>query len=170
MVDFESDIKHLVSYYEHLVSSQEKAFKEMEEITKDILRKKEEVGTTDLEDFIFLEEQSFIVNFYQQEIVKAATSIKTVYRLAVNDGKTPEVPKEILDKVINNGEYDLQMYVDTIDGDLKFKDTYVGDGIKYMCRSRVDPATLEERFNMLKEQYDEFLKMREQNERKKADS
>lgn len=54
-IDFDSDIKHLISYYNHLLSAQDKAGEEMEEITKDIIRKKDEENDIELEDFIDLE-------------------------------------------------------------------------------------------------------------------
>ena len=58
-IDFDSDIKHLISYYNHLLSAQDEVGEEMEEITKDIIRKKEEENDIELEDFIDLEEKSF---------------------------------------------------------------------------------------------------------------
>ena len=82
-IDFDSDIKHLISYYNHILSEQDKVGEEMEDITKDILRKKEEEDKIELDDFIDLEEKSFMTNLCQQEMVKVASSIGTVYRLSI---------------------------------------------------------------------------------------
>ena len=157
-IDFDSDIKHLISYYNHLLSAQDKVGEEMEEITKDIIRKKDEENNIELEDFIDLEEKSFMTNLYQQEMLKVSSSIKAVYRLSINAG----------DRIVNDGESDFIMYVDNNTGSVVFKDESVEEGIKNMCKYRVDPSSLEDRFNMLKSQYEDFLKIIN-NEGKKAD-
>lgn len=170
-IDFDSDIKHLISYYNHLLSAQDKAGEEMEEITKDIIRKKDEENDIELEDFIDLEEKSFMTNLYQQEMLKVSSSIKAVYRLSINAGHDLNVDddsKKVLDRIVNDGESDFIMYVDNNTGSVAFKDEFVEEGIKNMCKYRVDPSSLEDRFNMLKSQYEDFLKMMN-NEGKKAD-
>ena len=60
------------------------------------------------------------------------------------------------------------MYVDNNTGSVVFKDESVEEGIKNMCKYRVGPSSLEDRFNMLKSQYEDFLKI-VNNEGKKAD-
>lgn len=170
-IDFDSDIKHLISYYNHLLSAQDKAGEEMEEITKDIIRKKDEENDIELEDFIDLEEKSFMTNLYQQEMLKVSSSIKAVYRLSINAGHDLNVDddsKKVLDRIVNDGESDFIMYVDNNTGSVVFKDESVEEGIKNMCNYRVDPSSLEDRFNMLKSQYEDFLKIIN-NESKKAD-
>lgn len=170
-IDFDSDIKHLISYYNHLLSEQDKAGEEMEEITKDIIRKKDEENDIELEDFIDLEEKSFMTNLYQQEMLKVSSSIKAVYRLSINAGYDLNVDddsKKVLDRIVNDGESDFIMYVDNNTGSVAFKDEFVEEGIKNMCKYRVDPSSLEDRFNMLKSQYEDFLKI-VNNEGKKAD-
>lgn len=170
-IDFDSDIKHLISYYNHLLSAQDKAGEEMEEITKDIIRKKDEENDIELEDFIDLEEKSFMTNLYQQEMLKVSSSIKAVYRLSINAGHDLNVDddsKKVLDRIVNDGESDFIMYVDNNTGSVVFKDESVEGGIKNMCKYRVDPSSLEDRFNMLKSQYEDFLKIIN-NESKKAD-
>lgn len=170
-IDFDSDIKHLISYYNHLLSAQDKAGEEMEEITKDIIRKKDEENDIELEDFIDLEEKSFMTNLYQQEMLKVSSSIKAVYRLSINAGHDLNVDddsKKVLDRIVNDGESDFIMYVDNNTGSVAFKDEFVEEGIKNMCKYRVDPSSLEDRFNMLKSQYEDFLKIIN-NESKKAD-
>lgn len=170
-IDFDSDIKHLISYYNHLLSAQDKAGEEMEEITKDIIRKKDEENDIELEDFIDLEEKSFMTNLYQQEMLKVSSSIKAVYRLSINAGHDLNVDddsKKVLDRIVNDGESDFIMYVDNNTGSVVFKDESVEEGIKNMFKYRVDPSSLEDRFNMLKSQYEDFLKIIN-NESKKAD-
>lgn len=170
-IDFDSDIKHLISYYNHLLSAQDKAGEEMEEITKDIIRKKDEENDIELEDFIDLEEKSFMTNLYQQEMLKVSSSIKAVYRLSINAGHDLNVDddsKKVLDRIVNDGESDFIMYVDNNTGSVVFKDESVEEGIKNMCKYRVDSSSLEDRFNMLKSQYEDFLKIIN-NESKKAD-
>lgn len=170
-IDFDSDIKHLISYYNHLLSAQDKAGEEMEEITKDIIRKKDEENDIELEDFIDLEEKSFMTNLYQQEMLKVSSSIKAVYRLSINAGHDLNVDddsKKVLDRIVNDGESDFIMYVDNNTGSVVFKDESVEEGIKNMCKYHVDPSSLEDRFNMLKSQYEDFLKIIN-NESKKAD-
>lgn len=170
-IDFDSDIKHLISYYNHLLSAQDKAGEEMEEITKDIIRKKDEENDIELEDFIDLEEKSFMTNLYQQEMLKVSSSIKAVYRLSINAGHDLNVDddsKKVLDRIVNDGESDFIMYVDNNTGSVAFKDEFVEEGIKNMCKYRVDPSSLEDRFNMLKSQYEDFLKI-VNNEGKNAD-
>lgn len=170
-IDFDSDIKHLISYYNHLLSAQDKAGEEMEEITKDIIRKKDEENDIELEDFIDLEEKSFMTNLYQQEMLKVSSSIKAVYRLSINAGHDLNVDddsKKVLDRIVNDGESDFIMYVDNNTGSVVFKDESVEEGIKNMCKYRVGPSSLEDRFNMLKSQYEDFLKI-VNNEGKKAD-
>lgn len=170
-IDFDSDIKHLISYYNHLLSEQDKVGEEMEELTKDIIRKKDEENDIELEDFIDLEEKSFMTNLYQQEIMKVSSSVKTVYRLSINAGHDLNIDddsKKILDRIVNDGESDFIMYVDNNTDSVMFKDEYVEEGIKNMCKYRVDPSSLEDRFNMLKSQYEAFLKI-VNNESKKAD-
>lgn len=170
-IDFDSDIKHLISYYNHLLSAQDKAGEEIEEITKDIIRKKDEENDIELEDFIDLEEKSFMTNLYQQEMLKVSSSIKAVYRLSINAGHDLNVDddsKKVLDRIVNDGESDFIMYVDNNTGSVAFKDEFVEEGIKNMCKYRVDPSSLEDRFNMLKSQYEDFLKI-VNNEGKKAD-
>lgn len=170
-IDFDSDIKHLISYYNHLLSAQDKAGEEMEEITKDIIRKKDEENDIELEDFIDLEEKSFMTNLYQQEMLKVSSSIKAVYRLSINAGYDLNVDddsKKVLDRIVNDGESDFIMYVDNNTGSVVFKDESVEEGIKNMCKYRVDPSSLEDRFNMLKSQYEDFLKIIN-NESKKSD-
>lgn len=170
-IDFDSDIKHLISYYNHLLSEQDKVGEDMEELTKDIIRKKEEENNIELEDFIDLEEKSFMTNLYQQEIMKVSSSVKTVYRLSINAGHDLNIDddsKKVLDRIVNDGESDFIMYVDNNTGSVAFKDEFVEEGIKNMCKYRVDPSSLEDRFNMLKSQYEDFLKI-VNNEGKKAD-
>lgn len=170
-IDFDSDIKHLISYYNHLLSEQDKVGEDMEELTKDIIRKKEEENNIELEDFIDLEEKSFMTNLYQQEIMKVSSSVKTVYRLSINAGHDLNIDddsKKVLDMIVNDGESDFIMYVDNNTGSVAFKDEFVEEGIKNMCKYRVDPSSLEDRFNMLKSQYEAFLKI-VNNESKKAD-
>lgn len=170
-IDFDSDIKHLISYYNHLLSAQDKAGEEMEELTKDIIRKKDEENDIELEDFIDLEEKSFMTNLYQQEMLKVSSSIKAVYRLSINAGHDLNVDddsKKVLDRIVNDGESDFIMYVDNNTGSVVFKNESVEKGIKNMCKYRVDPSSLEDRFNMLKSQYEDFLKIIN-NESKKAD-
>ena len=170
-IDFDSDIKHLISYYNHLLSAQDKAGEEMEEITKDIIRKKDEENDIELEDFIDLEEKSFMTKLYQQEMLKVSSSIKAVYRLSINAGHDLNVDddsKKVLDRIVNDGESDFIMYVDNNTGSVVFKDESVEEGIKNMCKYRVYPSSLEDRFNMLKSQYEAFLKIIN-NESKKAD-
>ena len=114
-IDFDSDIKHLISYYNHILSEQDKVGEEMEDITKDILRKKEEEDKIELDDFIDLEEKSFMTNLCQQEMVKVASSIGTVYRLSINAGHNLNIEddsRKVLDRIVNNGESDFVMYVD----------------------------------------------------------
>ena len=170
-IDFDSDIKHLISYYNHLLSAQDKVEEDMEELTKDIIRKKDEEDNIELEDFIDLEEKSFMTNLYQQEMLKVSSSIKAVYRLSINAGHDLNVDddsKKVLDRIVNDGESDFIMYVDNNTGSVAFKDEFVEEGIKNMCKYRVDPSSLEDRFNMLKSQYEDFLKI-VNNEGKKAD-
>lgn len=170
-IDFDSDIKHLISYYNHLLSAQDKVGEEMEEITKDIIRKKDEENNIELEDFIDLEEKSFMTNLYQQEMLKVSSSIKAVYRLSINAGHDLNIDddsKKVLDRIVNDGESDFIMYVDNNTDSVAFKDEFVEEGIKNMCKYRVDPSSLEDRFNMLKSQYEAFLKIIN-NESKKAD-
>lgn len=170
-IDFDSDIKHLISYYNHLLSAQDKAGEEMEEITKDIIRKKDEENDIELEDFIDLEEKSFMTNLYQQEMLKVSSSIKAVYRLSINAGHDLNVDddsKKVLDRIVNDGESDFIMYVDNNTDSVMLKEEFVEEGIKNMCKYRVDPSSLEDRFNMLKSQYEAFLKI-VNNEGKKAD-
>lgn len=170
-IDFDSDIKHLISYYNHILSEQDKVGEEMEDITKDILRKKEEEDKIELDDFIDLEEKSFMTNLCQQEMVKVASSIGTVYRLSINAGHNLNIDddsRKVLDRIVNNGESDFVMYVDHNTDSIMFKDESVKEGIKNMCKYRVDPSSLEDRFNMLKSQYEAFLKI-VNNEGKKAD-
>lgn len=170
-IDFDSDIKHLISYYNHLLSEQDKVGEEMEELTKDIIRKKDEEDNIELEDFIDLEEKSFMTNLYQQEMLKVSSSIKAVYRLSINAGHDLNVDddsKKVLDRIVNDGESDFIMYVDNNTGSVVFKDESVEEGIKNMCKYRVGPSSLEDRFNMLKSQYEDFLKI-VNNEGKKAD-
>ncbi len=170
-IDFDSDIKHLISYYNHLLSEQDKVGEDMEELTKDIIRKKEEENNIELEDFIDLEEKSFMTNLYQQEMLKVSSSIKAVYRLSINAGHDLNIDddsKKVLDRIVNDGESDFIMYVDNNTGSVAFKDEFVEEGIKNMCKYRVDPSSLEDRFNMLKSQYEYFLKI-VNNEGKKAD-
>lgn len=170
-IDFDSDIKHLISYYNHLLSEQDRVGEDMEELTKDIIRKKEEENDIELEDFIDLEEKSFMTNLYQQEMLKVSSSIKAVYRLSINAGHDLNVDddsKKVLDRIVNDGESDFIMYVDNNTGSVAFKDEFVEEGIKNMCKYRVDPSSLEDRFNMLKSQYEAFLKI-VNNESKKAD-
>ena len=164
-IDFDSDIKHLISYYNHLLSAQDKVGEEMEEITKDIIRKKDEENNIELEDFIDLEEKSFMTNLYQQEMLKVSSSIKAVYRLSINAGHDLNIDddsKKVLDRIVNDGESDFN--TDSV----MFKEESVEEGIKNMCKYRVDPSSLEDRFNMLKSQYEYFLKI-VKNEGKKAD-
>lgn len=170
-IDFDSDIKHLISYYNHLLSTQDKVGEEMEEITKDIIRKKDEENNIELEDFIDLEEKSFMTNLYQQEMLKVSSSIKAVYRLSINAGHNLNIDddsKKVLDRIVNDGESDFIMYVDNNTDSVMFKEESVEEGIKNMCKYRVDPSSLEDRFNMLKSQYEYFLKI-VNNEGKKAD-
>lgn len=170
-IDFDSDIKHLISYYNHLLSEQDKVGEDMEELTKDIIRKKEEENNIELEDFIDLEEKSFMTNLYQQEIMKVSSSVKAVYRLSINAGHDLNIDddsKKVLDMIVNDGESDFIMYVDNNTDSVVFKDEFVEEGIKNMCKYRVDPSSLEDRFNMLKSQYEAFLKI-VNNESKKAD-
>lgn len=170
-IDFDSDIKHLISYYNHLLSAQDKAGEEMEEITKDIIRKNDEENNIELEDFIDLEEKSFMTNLYQQEMLKVSSSIKAVYRLSINAGHNLNIDddsKKVLDRIVNDGESDFIMYVDNNTDSVMFKEESVEEGIKNMCKYRVDPSSLEDRFNMLKSQYEAFLKIIN-NESKKAD-
>lgn len=170
-IDFDSDIKHLISYYNHLLSEQDRVGEEMEELTKDIIRKKDEEDNIELEDFIDLEEKSFMTNLYQQEIMKVSSSVKTVYRLSINachDLNIDNDSKKVLDRIVNDGESDFIMYVDNNTDSVMFKDEFVEEGIKNMCKYRVDPSSLEDRFNMLKSQYEAFLKI-VNNESKKAD-
>ena len=165
-IDFDSDIKHLISYYNHLLFAQDKVGEEMEELTKDIIRKKDEGNDIELEDFIDLEEKSFMTNLYQQEMLKVSSSIKAVYRLSINAGHDDS--KKVLDRIVNDGESDFIMYVDNNTDSVMFKEESVEEGIKNMCKYRVDPSSLEDRFNMLKSQYEAFLKIIN-NESKKAD-
>lgn len=170
-IDFDSDIKHLISYYNHLLSARDKVGEEMEEITKDIIRKKDEENNIELEDFIDLEEKSFMTNLYQQEMLKVSSSIKAVYRLSINAGHDLNIDddsKKVLDRIVNDGESDFIMYVDNNTDSVMFKEESVEEGIKNMCKYRVDPSSLEDRFNMLKSQYEYFLKI-VNNEGKKAD-
>lgn len=170
-IDFDSDIKHLISYYNHLLFAQDKVEEEMEELTKDIIRKKDEENDIELEDFIDLEEKSFMTNLYQQEMLKVSSSIKAVYRLSINAGHDLNVDddsKKVLDRIVNDGESDFIMYVDNNTDSVMFKEESVEEGIKNMCKYRVDPSSLEDRFNMLKSQYEAFLKIIN-NESKKAD-
>lgn len=170
-IDFDSDIKHLISYYNHLLSAQDKVEEEMEELTKDIIRKKDEENDIELEDFIDLEEKSFMTNLYQQEMLKVSSSIKAVYRLSINAGHDLNVDddsKKVLDRIVNDGESDFIMYVDNNTDSVMFKEESIEEGIKNMCKYRVDPSSLEDRFNMLKSQYEAFLKIIN-NESKKAD-
>ena len=170
-IDFDSDIKHLISYYNPLLSDQDKVGEDMEELTKDIIRKKDEENNIELEDFIDLEEKSFMTNLYQQEMLKVSSSIKAVYRLSINAGHDLNIDddsKKILDRIVNDGESDFIMYVDNNTDSVMFKEESVEEGIKNMCKYRVDPSSLEDRFNMLKSQYEAFLKIIN-NESKKAD-
>ena len=112
-----------------------------------------------------------MTNLYQQEIMKVSSSVKTVYRLSINAGHDLNVDddsKKVLDRIVNDGESDFIMYVDNNTGSVVFKDESVEEGIKNMCKYRVDPSSLEDRFNMLKSQYEAFLKIIN-NESKKAD-
>lgn len=168
---FDSDIKHLISYYNHLLSAQDEVGEDMEELTKDIIRKKDEENDIELEDFIDLEEKSFMTNLYQQEIMKVSSSVKTVYRLSINAGYDLNIDddsKKVLDRIVNDGESDFIMYVDNNTDSVMFKEESVEEGIKNMCKYRVDPSSLEDRFNILKSQYEAFLKIIN-NESKKAD-
>lgn len=170
-IDFDSDIKHLISYYNHLLSAQDKVGEEMEDLTKDIIRKKDEENNIELEDFIDLEEKSFMTNLYQQEMLKVSSSIKAVYRLSINAGHNLNIDddsKKVLDRIVNDGESDFIMYVDNNTDSVMFKEESVEEGIKNMCKYRVDPSSLEDRFNMLKSQYEFFFKI-VNNEGKKAD-
>lgn len=170
-IDFDSDIKHLISYYNHLLSAQDEVGEDTEELTKDIIRKKDEENDIELEDFIDLEEKSFMTNLYQQEIMKVSSSVKTVYRLSINAGHDLNIDddsKKVLDRIVNDGESDFIMYVDNNTDSVMFKEEFVEEGIKNMCRYRVNSSSLEDRFNMLKSQYEAFLKM-VNNEGKKAD-
>lgn len=170
-IDFDSDIKHLISYYNHLLSAQDEVGEDMEELTKDIIRKKDEENDIELEDFIDLEEKSFMTNLYQQEIMKVSSSVKTVYRLSINAGHNLNIDddsKKVLDRIVNDGESDFIMYVDNNTDSVMFKEEFVEEGIKNMCRYRVNSSSLEDRFNMLKSQYEAFLKM-VNNEGKKSD-
>lgn len=170
-IDFDSDIKYLISYYNHLLSARDKVGEEMEDLTKDIIRKKDEEDNIELEDFIDLEEKSFMTNLYQQEMLKVSSSVKTVYRLSINAGHNLNIDddsKKVLDRIVNDGESDFIMYVDNNTDSVMFKEEFVEEGIKNMCRYRVNSSSLEDRFNMLKSQYEAFLKM-VNNEGKKAD-
>lgn len=170
-IDFDSDIKHLISYCNHLLSAQDKVGEEMEDLTKDIIRKKDEENNIELEDFIDLEEKSFMTNLYQQEMLKVSSSIKAVYRLSINAGHDLNIDddsKKVLDRIVNDGESDFIMYVDNNTDSVMFKEESVEEGIKNMCRYRVNSSSLEDRFNMLKSQYEYFLKI-VNNEGKKAD-
>lgn len=153
------------------MSAQDKVGEETEELTKDIIRKKDEEDNIELEDFIDLEEKSFMTNLYQQEIMKVSSSVKTVYRLSINAGHNLNIDddsKKVLDRIVNDGESDFIMYVDNNTNSVMFKEEFVEEGIKNMCRYRVNSSSLEDRFNMLKSQYEAFLKM-VNNEGKKAD-
>ena len=83
-VDFNLELLPLIKYYEALIKGQDRIGVDMEEITKDIIKKKESENSFDIEDFINLEINSFNVNLYTQEMVKVASSIKTLYRICVN--------------------------------------------------------------------------------------
>lgn len=171
-IDFESDLKQLVSYRTHLIESQDHLGIEMEEITGDIIKKQAEDGKIDKEDFVSLEEKSFLVGFYQQEIVKATAAIKNSFRLSLSAGVKVDLGEmqKALDEAIYDSISDFQMYVEK-DGSVKFKDITADEELKKMCDFRVSQSSLEDRFSMLKAQYDAFLKIKEErNERAEADS
>lgn len=161
-IDFNSEITHLLTYYERLIESQDKTGEEMEEAVKKIIEKKDSDDGVVVDDFVGLEVKSFMVNFYNQEIVKVSSSIKTMYRLFINmDVKLDlsDKHKKILDYIIEDKASDFTMYVD---GDsVSFKDSDVFENIKNICSSRVDPASIDERFDMLKSQYESFLKLKD---------
>ena len=105
----------------------------MEDLTKDIIRKKDEEDNIELEDFIDLEEKSFMTNLYQQEIMKVSSSVKTVYRLSINAGHNLNIDddsKKVLDRIVNDGESDFIMYVDNNTDSVMFKEEFVEEGIK----------------------------------------
>lgn len=160
-IDFNSEITHLLTYYERLIESQDKTGEEMELAAKGIIEKKDSDDGVSVDDFVGLEVKSFMVNLYNQEIVKVSSSIKTMYRLFLNMDVKPELSdkhKKILDYIVNDKASDFIMYVDG--SSVSFKDSEVFENIKNICSSRVDPASIDERFDMLKSQYESFLKLR----------
>lgn len=169
-IDFNLELLPLIKYYEALIKGQDRIGVDMEEITKDIIKKKESENSFDIEDFINLEINSFNVNLYTQEMVKVASSIKTLYRICVNSKFVIDIPdkyKNILDSVIKDNGFDFSMYVDH--DVLKFKNDDFPDRIRQMCERMVDPSSLEDRYSMLKDQYEYFLKIKDQDGSKKTD-
>lgn len=172
-IDFETDIKHVLYYYKHLQIEQDKVGEEMEDITKDILSKKSEEDKIDVDDFIDLEIKSFMINLYQQEIIKAGISAKNLYRMSLNacvNIVLDDDNKAVLNQIIEGSDFDFAMFVNPTTGQIEFKDETVKEGISFMCRSRVNPSSLEDRFEALKSQYEAFIKIRESHEGKKADA
>lgn len=172
-IDFNSEIIHLLTYYERLIESQDKTGEEMEGVAKGIIEKKDSDDGVGVDDFVDLEVKSFMVNLYNQEIVKVSSSIKTMYRLFLNMDVKPDLSdkhKKILDYIVNDKASDFIMYVDG--SSVSFKDKEVFGNIKNICSSRVDPASIDERFDILKSQYESFLKIKESanGNSKKADA
>ena len=53
-VDFNLELLPLIKYYEAFIKGQDRIGVDMEEITKDIIKKKESENSFDIEDFINL--------------------------------------------------------------------------------------------------------------------
>lgn len=171
-IDFNSELSSLLKYYESLIFGQTDLGADMEEITKDIINKKESGEALTVNDFISLEQASFKTNLYYQDSLKCAAVIKELYRISLNAGVKTEFSdthNRILHDIINNPAFGFAFYSDN--HGIHFKDTEFEDNIRQICASHVDPSTLEDRYQDLKLQYENYLNIKNkmENGSKKAD-
>ena len=163
-IDFNSELNSLIQYYQSLEENQEKLGVDMEEITKDIISKKESGEPLKVGDFTDLEQASFKVNLYNQDMLRCASVVRELYRIALNSGSKIDLSDahdRILKDLINGPNFGFMFYADN--HGLHFKDEEFESNIKNICSSRIDPATLEDRYIDLKAQYEAFLKIRNNN-------
>lgn len=163
-VDFNSELSSLIRYYQSLEEGQERMGADMEEITKDIINRKESGEPLKIDDFIELEQASFKVNMYNQEMVRCASIVRELYRIALNAGakiNLSDIYNDILNAIINEPNLGFMFYADN--HGLHFKDEDFENDIKNLCSRRIDPATLEDRYLDLKSQYEAFMKIKDSN-------
>ncbi len=169
--DFNIELDNHLKYYISLVDDINKTGEDIENLVKLIIDKKEKEDTLSKDDFIKMDLLSMRLNLVQLDIVKVVARITLLYQMSFGFGieiSLSERNNKILMSIINN--QDQAFIFEEVMGNLMFKDSEIEKGIQDGCTRRIDDSTVEERYKIIKDQYDDFVKKSSLYGNKKADT